>query len=85
MINVRLVGTEAGIFETGDDFRKVILLANPLQESDGVAATATRYGPTIAGASGLKHDTGTMIYVEYRMPINRAADQTEDIKLVVEF
>ena len=85
MINVRLVGTESGVFETGDDFRKVILLANPLQESDGVAATATRYGPTIAGASGLKHDTGTMIYVEYRMPINRASDQTEDIKLVVEF
>jgi hypothetical protein len=85
MINIRLVGTEAGVFETGDDFRKVILLANPLQESDSTAATATRYGPTIAGASGLKHDSGTMIYVEYRMPINRASDQTEDIKLVVEF
>ena len=85
MINVRLVGTESGVFETGDDFRKVILLANPLQESDSAVATATRYGPTVAGASGLKHDSGTMIYVEYRMPINRASDQTEDIKLVVEF
>ncbi len=85
MINIRLVGTEAGIFETGDDFRKVILLANPLQESDGAVATATRYGPTDPGVSGLKHDSGTMIYVEYRMPINRASDQTEDIKLVVEF
>ncbi len=85
MINVRLVGTESGVFETGDDFRKVILLANPKQESDGADATATRYGPTVAGASGLKHDTGKMIYVEYRMPINRASDQTEDIKLVVEF
>ena len=85
MINVRLVGTESGVFETGDDFRKVILLANPLQESDSAVATATRYGPTVAGASGLKHDSGEMIYVEYRMPINRASDQTEDIKLVVEF
>ena len=85
MINVRLVGTEAGIFETGDDFRKVILLANPLQESNGAVATAVRYGPTVASTSGLKHDTGTMIYVEYRMPINRSSDQTEDIKLVVEF
>ena len=85
MINIRLVGTEAGVFQTGDDFRKVILLANPLQESDGAVATATRYGPTDPGVSGLKHDTGKMIYVEYRMPINRASDQTEDIKLVVEF
>ena len=86
MINVRLVGTESGVFETGDDFRKVILLANPNQNSDGAVATATRYGPTVASpASGLKHDTGKMIYVEYRMPINRASDQTEDIKLVVEF
>jgi hypothetical protein len=85
MINVRLVGTESGVFETGDDFRKVILLANPLQESNGAAATATRYGPTVANTSGLKHDTGKMIYIEYRMPINRASDQTEDIKLVVEF
>ena len=85
MINVRLVGTEAGIFETGDDFRKVILLANPLQESNGAVATAVRYGPTVASTSGLKHDTGTMIYIEYRVPINRSSDQTEDIKLVVEF
>ena len=85
MINIRLVGTEAGVFETGDDFRKVILLANPLQESDGLAATATRYGATVLNTSGLKHDSGKMIYVEYRMPINRASDQTEDIKLVVEF
>jgi len=85
MINIRLVGTESGVFETGDDFRKVILLANPLQESDGAVATAARYGPTVASTSGLKHDSGTMIYVEYRMPINRASDQTEDIKLVVEF
>ena len=30
-------------------------------------------------------DTGDMIYVEYRLPINRASDQTEDVKLVVEF
>ena len=85
MINIRLVGTEAGVFETGDDFRKVILLANPLQESNGLAATATRYGATVLNTSGLKHDSGEMIYVEYRMPINRASDQTEDIKLVVEF
>ena len=82
MMNVRLVGTEGGDFATGDDFRKVILIANPL--ASGAAATATTY--TGAGLSNeLDNDSGQMIYVEYRAPINRASDQTEDVKLVVEF
>ena len=78
MMNVRLVGTEGGDFLVGDDFRKVILIANPL--AGGTAATATTY-------SGLEldDDGGEQIYVEYRAPINRASDQTEDVKLVVEF
>ena len=78
MMNVRLTGTEGGDFTVGDDFRKVILLANPL--ASAVAATASTY----TGAE-MDDDTGDMIYVEYRLPINRASDQTEDVKLVVEF
>ena len=78
MMNIRLVGTEGGDFIVGDDFRKVILIANPL--AGGAAATATTY----SGAE-LDDDSGEQIYVEYRAPINRASDQTEDVKLVVEF
>ncbi len=78
MMNIRLVGTEGGDFTVGDDFRKVILIANPL--ASGAAATATTY----SGAE-LDDDSGEQIYVEYRAPINRASDQTEDVKLVVEF
>ena len=78
MMNVRLVGTEGGDFVVGDDFRKVILITNPLVS--GAAATGTTYN----GAE-LDDDTGEQIYVEYRAPINRASDQTEDVKLVVEF
>ena len=78
MMNVRLTGTEGGDFTVGDDFRKVILLANPL--ASAAAATASTY----TGAE-MDDDTGDMIYVEYRLPINRASDQTEDVKLVVEF
>ena len=78
MLNIRLVGTEGGDFTVGDDFRKVILIANPLVS--GAAPTATTY----SGAE-MDDDSGEMIYVEYRAPINRASDQTEDIKLVVEF
>jgi len=35
--------------------------------------------------SELDHDTGDVLYVENRAPIVRAADQTENIKLIIEF
>jgi len=41
-------------------------------------------GPTYR-ASELQQDTGTMLYSEFRPPIFRSTDSTEDIKLVVEF
>jgi len=78
MMNVRLVGTEGGDFTVQDDFRKVVLIANPFVS--GAAATATTYS-----GSEMDDDSGEQIYVEYRAPINRASDQTEDVKLVVEF
>jgi hypothetical protein len=78
MMNVRLVGTEGGDFTVGDDFRKVILITNPTASNS--AATASTYSGT-----ELDDDSGEQIYVEYRAPINRASDQTEDVKLVVEF
>lgn len=79
MMNTRLVGADgSGDFVVGDDFRKVILIANPY--ASGVAATASTY----SGAE-LDDDAGEIIYVEYRAPINRVADQTEDIKIVAEF
>ena len=79
MMNARLVGADgSGDFVVGDDFRKVILIANP--KASGSAATAATY----SGAE-LDDDAGEIIYVEYRAPINRAYDQTEDIKIVAEF
>jgi hypothetical protein len=33
----------------------------------------------------LQPDSGTIIYLENRKPISRASDQTEDIKLIIEF
>ena len=78
MMNVRLVGTEGGDFTVGDDFRKVILITNPY--AGGSAATASTY----SGVE-LDDDSGEQIYIEFRAPINRASDQTEDVKLVVEF
>ena len=36
-------------------------------------------------ASELDADTGDVIYLENRTPITRASDQTENVKLIVEF
>jgi hypothetical protein len=36
-------------------------------------------------ASEIDHDSGDILYIENRAPITRAADQTENIKLVIEF
>ena len=33
----------------------------------------------------MQPDSGDVIYLENRKPISRASDQTEDVKLVVEF
>ena len=80
MMIARLIGAVGSSdFPVGDDFRKVLLLLNP-KESGGASATGTTYK-----LSELTADVGTIIYTEFRAPINRSADSTEDIKLVVEF
>jgi len=33
----------------------------------------------------MQPDSGDIIYIENRKPIQRASDQTEDIKLIIEF
>ncbi|SVA48117.1 uncharacterized protein METZ01_LOCUS100971 [marine metagenome] len=80
MLNARLIGYEGADFPVGPSgqFRKVHLLSNP--EAGGSLATATTYN-----ALEMDDGTGQMIYTEFRTPINRASDSTEDIKLVVEF
>ena len=47
-------------------------------------------GNTITLTSGyanpeLKFDSGNIIYTENRKPIQRVSDQTEDIKIIIEF
>ena len=80
MLNSRLIGNDGSDFPVGDDFRKVHLLVNPLLTTDSSAATATTYDST-----EIEDDSGQIIYTEFRAPINRASDSTEDIKLVMEF
>lgn len=79
MCNVKLDGTEGGDFPVKDDFRKIGLLLNP-KTGNGNPATALTYTH-----SEIDDNSGEVIYIEYRTPIIRADDQTEDIKLVAEF
>ena len=66
--------------------------------SGGAAAVSTTSSQTITLSGGstltftngyanpeLSADSGHILYVENRRPISRASDQTEDIKIVVEF
>ena len=81
MLNTRLIGLDGNDFPIGDDFRKVHLIINPKVSATGNAlATATTYA-----TSEILSNSGSIIYTEFRAPINRAPDSTEDIKLVIEF
>lgn len=81
MMNVRLIGFEGEDIPINDDFRKVHLIVNPkLSTSGNPLATGTVYQK-----SELQEDSGIFLYTEFRTPIYRASDSTEDIKLVVEF
>jgi hypothetical protein len=63
------------------------------QSSSATATPDTGFTDTVNGASftsgysasELDADTGDIIYIENRAPITRASDQTENIKLIVEF
>ena len=72
------VVTSASLPKPGDKISVQYTDSNP--NAGGALATAATYP-----AAGLDDDSGEQIYVEYRAPINRASDQTEDVKLVVEF
>ena len=47
---------------------------------DGSTATCT-----VLTAGEFKPYSGTLLYIENRSPVVRASDQTEDIKLIIEF
>jgi len=80
MLNTRLIGNDGTDFPVNDDFRKVHLVVNPKLNGSETIASENTYNK-----DELQQDSGEIIYSEFRAPINRAPDSTEDIKLVVEF
>tara|TARA_Y100000592_G_scaffold91248_1_gene151094 strand:+ start:29 stop:1420 length:1392 start_codon:yes stop_codon:yes gene_type:complete len=51
----------------------------------GATSSATGTPSSHDTTPELTHDTGDILYIENRKPISRAADQTENVKLIVEF
>ena len=54
------------------------------------SATANETADQITFTNGyaspeLDHDSGEVLYMENRAPITRTADQTENVKLIIEF
>jgi len=51
----------------------------------GATSSATGTPTSIDTTPELTADTGDILYIENRKPISRASDQTENVKLIVEF
>ena len=66
-------GATSGVSGTPDTLHQELVLFF------GIAFTTGYANPEI------KKNSGSIIYVENRKAVNRSTDQTEDIKLVVEF
>ena len=62
-------------------------LNRPFANSASVSGGTSGASGTIAAITtpGLQPYTGDIIYVENRVPISRAADQIEDVKLIIQF
>jgi hypothetical protein len=84
---------DAGIDSNGNltDFSGANVITG--QSSSATGTPDTSVSSTVNNvifASGysvpeIDHDTGDVLYVENRTPITRAVDQTENIKLIIEF
>ena len=80
--NLKYIQTEyTGVDTTGnlDAFADADTITGATSSASGTVATSG------VKVSEIKYHSGDIIYVENRAPIIRASDQTENIKLVIEF
>ena len=70
-----ITGGTSGATGTTSGSTETITLAN----NNTVTMTSGYANPE------LQPDSGNIIYLENRRPIQRASDQTEDIKIIIEF
>ena len=80
---------DAGIDVNGDliQFTGANVITGQSSSATGTPDTSVTGSDFSSGYSvpEIDHDTGDILYVENRTPLQRASDQTENIKLVIEF
>jgi hypothetical protein len=76
---------------SGSTLRYILLrtdntLGRAFQTSESITGGTSGASATVATLTSpeVQPDSGDVIYVENRRPINRASDQIEDIKIIVE-
>lgn len=83
------VGSNTAKIVEANTTASYIFTTKPLPQNFSTAAFTTSGGAsgtiTAINTPGLQHYTGDVVYTEYRSPISRAADQIEDVKLIIEF
>jgi hypothetical protein len=83
---------DAGVSTSGDQipFSGSGVISAPGSSATGTPDISTQTINAVSFVSGysapeIKHDSGDILYVENRVRIARAIDQTENIKLIIEF
>jgi len=85
------VGSNTAKVVEWDNTNKYLYTSKPLPKDFANAATITGSSSgstgtiTAINTPGLDAYSGDILYVENRSPISRAADQIEDVKLIIEF
>ena len=83
---------DAGVDSNGNKtaFSAANVVTGQTSSATGTPDASTQTVNNVSFVSGystpeLDHDSGDVLYVENRTPIQRATDQTENVKLIVEF
>ena len=77
--------TTAGYNGIHGYFTNAEVIAANTTGNGGSGASATANGSGAVTGGDLKRFSGDILYVENRSPVTRAADQIEDVKLIIEF
>lgn len=84
MISGTFAGTESGIIDATSSYRKIGIIKNPKLVSTGAVATGSIYSVNDTN-SDIDTTTGSILYMEHRIAIQRNVDQAENIKIVLQF
>lgn len=85
------IGSNTATVVEWDSTNKYLYTTKPLPKDFAnsnyiIGATSTANGLiTAVNNPGIQPYTGDIIYTEFRSPISRAADQIEDVKLIIQF